>query len=31
MSFEPASAKLTIGSLDDSTVTVEAQYNPQEL
>ena len=31
MSFEPASAKLTIGSLDDSNVTVEAQYNPQEL
>lgn len=30
MSFEPAKAKLTIGSLDDST-TVKAQYNPKEL
>jgi Contractile injection system tube protein len=28
--FQPASAKLTIGSLDDST-TVSAQYNPKEL
>lgn len=30
MSFEPANAKLTIGSLDDGT-TVSAQYNPKEL
>lgn len=30
MSFEQAKAKLTIGSLDDST-TVSAQYNPKEL
>ena len=30
MSFAPAKAKLTIGSLDDST-TVSAQYNPKEL
>jgi hypothetical protein len=30
MSFEQARAKLTIGSLDDST-TVSAQYNPKEL
>lgn len=28
--FKPPSAKLTIGSLDDST-TVSAQYNPKEL
>jgi hypothetical protein len=34
MSFEPAKAKLTIGSLDepkDPDFTVEAQYNPKEL
>jgi hypothetical protein len=31
MSFEPAKAKLTIGSLDDSSQTVKAQYNPKEL
>lgn len=31
MSFEPAKAKLTIGSLDDTSVTVSAQYNPKEL
>ena len=30
MSFEQARAKLTIGSLDDST-RVSAQYNPKEL
>ena len=30
MSFDPAKAKLTIGSLDDNT-TVSAQYNPKEL
>src|SRR5687768_4789448 len=31
MSFEPAGAKLTIGSLDDKGITVSAQYNPKEL
>ena len=31
MSFEPAKAKLTIGSLDDTGLTVSAQYNPKEL
>jgi hypothetical protein len=31
MSFEPAKAKLTIGSLDESGLTVRAQYNPKEL
>jgi hypothetical protein len=31
MSFEPAKAKLTIGSLDKPTLTVKAQYNPKEL
>ena len=31
MSFEPARAKLTIGSLDDGGLTVTAQYNPKEL
>ena len=31
MSFEPAKAKLTIGSLDDGGLTVSAQYNPKEL
>jgi hypothetical protein len=31
MSFEPARAKLTIGSLDKSSLTVSAQYNPKEL
>jgi contractile injection system tube protein len=29
--FSPAFAKLTIGSLDDHAVEVEAQYNPHEL
>jgi len=29
--FTPAFAKLTIGSLDDHDVEVEAQYNPHEL
>ena len=29
--FSPAFAKLTIGSLDDHEVEVEAQYNPHEL
>ncbi len=31
MSFEPAKAKLKIGSLDKPSLTVEAQYNPKEL
>jgi hypothetical protein len=31
MSFEPASAKLTLGSLDDKGLTVSAQYNPSTL
>ncbi len=31
MSFEPAKAKLTIGSLDEPGVTVRAHYNPKEL
>jgi len=31
MSFEPAIAKITIGSLDDETLTATAQYNPKEL
>src|SRR5205809_320497 len=31
MSFEPASKKLKIGSLDDSGLSIEAQYNPKEL
>lgn len=31
MSFEPAKAKLSIGSLDESGITVSAQYNPKEL
>jgi len=31
MSFERATAKLTLGSLDDKSVTVSAQYNPKEL
>lgn len=31
MSFEPARAKLTIASLDKSSVQVSAQYNPKEL
>ncbi|HVK87178.1 MAG TPA: hypothetical protein VM513_23820 [Kofleriaceae bacterium] len=30
-SFQPAKAKLTIGSLDDTSLTVSAQYNPKEL
>jgi hypothetical protein len=30
MSFEPAKAKLTIGSLDED-ITVTAQYNPKEV
>src|SRR5262245_49907746 len=29
--FAPASAKLTIGSLDDTSLTVQASYNPKEL
>jgi hypothetical protein len=29
--FQPARAKLTIGSLDDNSLVVEAQYNPKEL
>lgn len=31
MSFEQAKAKLKIGSLDNSGLSVEAQYNPKEL
>jgi hypothetical protein len=31
MSFEAAKEKLTIGSVDDTSVQVEAQYNPKEL
>jgi hypothetical protein len=31
MNFNPASAKLTIGSLDEPTLEVRAQYNPREL
>lgn len=31
MSFESAKEKLTIGSLDDKSLTVSAQYNPKEL
>jgi len=31
MSDKPTLAKLTIGSLDDSSINVEAQYNPKEL
>jgi hypothetical protein len=31
MSFEPAKAKLSIGSLDEPGITVKAQYNPKEL
>ena len=31
MSFAPAKAKLTIGSLDDTGTSVSAQYNPKEL
>src|SRR4051812_44638381 len=31
MSFEQAKDKLTIGSLDDSSLQVRAQYNPKEL
>jgi hypothetical protein len=31
MSFEPARSKVSIGSLDDSGLQVEAQYNPKEL
>ena len=31
MSFEPAKAKLTIGSLDEAGLNVSAQYNPKEL
>ena len=31
MSFESAKAKLTIGSLDESGLTVRAHYNPKEL
>ncbi|MFN0248798.1 MAG: hypothetical protein ACKV2T_18055 [Kofleriaceae bacterium] len=31
MSFEPAKEKLTIGSVDNSGLQVEAQYNPKEL
>jgi hypothetical protein len=31
MSFEPAKEKLTIGSVDVSSLHVEAQYNPKEL
>lgn len=29
--FQPAKEKLTIGSLDEPTLTVKAQYNPKEL
>lgn len=29
--FSPPGVKLTIGSLDDETLTVSAQYNPREL
>lgn len=31
MSFEPAKEKLTIGSVDNTGLQVEAQYNPKEL
>jgi len=31
MNYRPASAKLKIGSLDNTGLTVEAQYNPKEL
>lgn len=31
MNFEPATAKLKIGSIDEPSLTVEAQYNPKEL
>ena len=31
MSFEAAKEKLTIGSVDQSSLHVEAQYNPKEL
>ena len=31
MSFEPANKKLKIGSLDDTNLSCEAQYNPKEL
>lgn len=31
MSFAPAKAKLTIGSLDNTGISVSAQYNPKEL
>jgi contractile injection system tube protein len=29
--FQPAQLKLTIGSLDDSSLTIAAHYNPREL
>jgi hypothetical protein len=29
--FQPATAKLSIGSIDDSTLFVHAQYNPKEV
>ncbi|MDX2089425.1 MAG: hypothetical protein SFX73_16350 [Kofleriaceae bacterium] len=29
--FQPAKAKLKLGSVDDKSITVEAQYNPKEL
>ena len=29
--FAPATAKFTIGSLDDTNITVSAQYNPKEV
>lgn len=29
--FQPATAKIKIASLDDSSVSVEAQYNPKQL
>jgi len=31
MSFDPATEKLTIGSIDNTKLTVSAQYNPKEL
>ena len=31
MSFDPAKSKLKIGSLDNTGLSVEAQYNPKEL
>ena len=31
MPFEPAKEKVWIGSLDETSLKVEAQYNPKEL